>query len=113
MEDIKVTVKQDTVRAEPSGASVDVFPVPLQGYLNIDRPTTEEAQQLKEIWDFIDGEGEADKLYRIQQLENRLGSPALGQTRLDKLYEYAKITRQIDTLEKMRDGLQGNSTDRR
>ena len=112
MEDIKVIEKKGTVTVE-TGPAPDTLPTPLQGFLGVDRPTTEESQKLKEVWDFIEGDSEADRLYKIQQLENRLGSPSLGQSRLDLVYEYAKLTKQITTLEKMRDGLQGNSSNRR
>ena len=103
MEDIVVTPK-----VPESSGSVGVnseVPTQLQSFFNIDSPTSEQSGQLKAIWDFFDGKSEVERLYQVKQLENRLGMPPLGQSRFSKIYEYVKLSNQIDAMEKLRNEL--------
>lgn len=103
MDDIVITPKT----SESSG-SVGVdnpVPVQLQSFFHIENPSKEEMQQLETVWDFFDGKTEVEKLYQVKQLENRLGTPNIGETRFSKVYEYVKLTRQIRDMEKLRDAI--------
>ena len=44
---------------------------------------------------------DAELMYAIKSVENRLGTLRMGETRLDKVYEYAKLRKEIDTNEKL------------
>ena len=65
---------------------------------NLDAPTPQEDKKLKEIWDHVSKLSESgemgDIIWQTMHLEQTIGAPALGETRLDKLYRYVKLRRQ-------------------
>lgn len=62
---------------------------------NITSPTKEENEKLQTIWDYVKAKGGersmGDVIWDVINLEQTIGSPNLGQTRLDKLYKYVKL----------------------
>ena len=44
---------------------------------------------------------DADLMFAIKSVENRLGTLKMGETRLGKLYEYARIRKDIETNTKL------------
>lgn len=69
---------------------------------NIDLPNKTEDNKLSEIWEFgktLSKTGElTDIIWQIKHLELTLGAPRLGESRLDRLYRYAKLTRQSNQI---------------
>ena len=103
MEDIAITPK--TPESSGSVGVDNKVPVQLQSFFYIDNPSSEDMDKLQKIWDFFDGKDEVEKLYQVKQLENRLGTPNIGETRFSKIYEYVKLTNQIKDMEKLRDAI--------
>lgn len=80
---------------------------PLASYLGVDN--AEFQDKLAEIAGFIRGDKkeftDIDLLNEIRHIETRLGAPDIGQKRIDQVYRYVRIQRQIDGLTKDRDSL--------
>lgn len=105
----KIAEQNKPVTSAPSVASEVDHSAPLAGFLSITEPTAEQREQLKAVWAYAEASTE-DKsvpslLYAIQKIENRLSSPRLGETRLDKVYRYVKLQKQVDIATKMRDSM--------
>ncbi len=101
-------------RKEDGSASVsvlqganDVIATPLEGFLQVKDPTTEERTHLKEIWEYIKGQSKSElvteQLWTLRHIEERLSAPRLGQTRVDQLYQYITTDKQVRSAEKLRD----------
>ena len=82
-----------TVRSDQSAMHLAIA-----SRFNIDTPTQEEENKLSEIWAHAQGkagtENIQDIIWEIINLESTLGAPRLGESRLDKMYKYAKLRRQ-------------------
>lgn len=65
---------------------------------NIDIPTKDEDAKLQAIWSFVKQQGEerpiSDIIWEVINLEQTLGAPKLGQTRLNNLYRYVSLRSQ-------------------
>lgn len=62
---------------------------------NITTPSKEEDAKLKTIWGYMKQQGDerprTEVIWEIINLEQTLGAPKLGETRLDKLYRYVSL----------------------
>lgn len=83
---------QAAARTEP------IAHLALSGRFNIDSPTDEENKKMAEVWAFAQGVAKSadiqDVIWEVIHLEGVLGAPRLGESRLDRLYRYAKLKRQ-------------------
>lgn len=65
---------------------------------DIDTPNKQEDGKLAEVWAYAQMTAKSadiqDILWEVIHLENVLGAPRLGESRLDRLYRYAKLKRQ-------------------
>lgn len=99
-----VTVTTKSPPTEPSQGFTADSTAPVASFLSADPADN----RLSEIADFFREEGkdllQADLLWKLRSLENRLGVPSLGEKRIDKIYRYIKLQSQIDSLSKQRDG---------
>lgn len=88
---VKVESPQAAARSDP------VSHLALAPRFNIDMPTKQEENKLAEIWAFAQGlaksENIPDIIWEVIHLEGIVGAPRLGESRLDKLYKYAKLRR--------------------
>lgn len=70
----------------------DDFPTELVGHLSlaghfgIDVPDDKDSEKLKLIW-----EKTKDDPMKLARLEGKLGSPGIGQARLDQIYRWLKL----------------------
>lgn len=93
VEDIPDSPKQQvtTVGANPN----PVEHLAIANRFNITQPTKEENEKLSTIWDYVKSKGGEremkDVIWDVINLEQTLGSPRLGETRLDKLYKYVRL----------------------
>lgn len=93
-------VKDEQVQSPLSVARSDesVIHLAIANRFNIDTPTKEEDYKLSEIWAHAQGlaksENIQDIIWEVIHLESVLGAPRLGESRLDRLYKYAKLRRQ-------------------
>lgn len=95
--------KMDVTTKAPDAVEVGHY-APLQGFLEIDSPSSEDKDKLKEIWEYFNPDGkktESEVLYAVKSTENRMGALGLGETRLNKIYQYARLRRDIETNEKL------------
>lgn len=99
----------DEVKVEVTSPSVIArdIPTPLTGFLQIASPTNEEQKQLKDIWQYLQettkDDLDSERLMALRHLETRLGAPRLGQTRLQQIYQYIKLDKEVKLTEKLRD----------
>lgn len=104
-DEITVTPKDDgvDVSVSPATAPVQVDGIKIANLLGITEANHEQTTQAKYINDYFYKEGmtDAELMYAIKSVENRLGTLRMGETRLDKVYEYAKLRKEIDTNEKL------------
>lgn len=65
---------------------------------NIDMPTKQEESKLAEIWAYAQSVAKSediqDVIWEVIHLESVLGAARLGESRLDRLYRFAKLKRQ-------------------
>lgn len=64
-------------------------------------PQTKE--RLNFIWDYFKGDGEtdiADVLWKINEIEHKIGMPEFGTRRYEKLYSYLKILDDKKTIDR-------------
>ncbi len=104
--------KDETVSVEvkPSFRSAEVKVAPLNNYFDIDRKTTnKEQQQMEGIMEFLDGDTdtkvEGNIYVALRNIEEKLTSPKLGETRMGKIYNYVKILQEIKGAEEERNSL--------
>lgn len=76
-------------------------------YFNLESPTDAQKDKIATIFEYFADEADSlgDLMYKMRILESRLGSPALGESRLQKMYNYIKITNNIKDQEQQRDAL--------
>lgn len=83
---------QAAVHSEP------VAHLALASRFSIGTPTREEEKKLAEVWTYAQGiaksEDMQDVIWEVIHLEGVLGSPRLGESRLDRLYRYIRLKRQ-------------------
>lgn len=82
-------------------------PISVIRYFGIDtrKIDNKDKEQLKEIYIFI--KDNPNGLYTIlSNIERKLGAPSLGETRFGRIWNYLKLTNQIDNLEKDRKALE-------
>ncbi len=103
-EKIVVTPKDQgvDVNVERSTDHESVDYTPIQGMLGVEEPTTDDKAALKMVWDYFKGEGKsaAEVMWGIRDIENKLQPARMGETRLNKLYEYVKLRKTLEDTEK-------------
>lgn len=109
--DIQVTenpvVPSDTPVKDGVSGNVTVPYPALKDYFGVDDVSDAQKAKFETIWKHFSDEADSvgDLMYKLRQLENRLGSPAIGESRLTRIYSYVKISAQIKDAEKQRDSL--------
>jgi hypothetical protein len=70
---------------------------------NVENPTKEDEKKLSEIWDYVkqnSGKSEiTDLVWEVMHLENQIGTPRIGEARLDRVYRYCKLRRQANIID--------------
>lgn len=110
-DELVITENKDetvTVEVKPTFRQAEVKIAPLNNYFDIDRKTTnKETQQLEGIMEFLeqdtDTKTEGNIYMALRNIEEKLTSPKLGETRIGKIFNYIKILQQIKEDEKERD----------
>ncbi len=74
---------------------------PLAQLLGYDVPTDGQKEQLEYVWDYFkeEGKGPGETLAALRDLERSLGSPEIGQTKLDRLYSYIRLSKMAEDLD--------------
>lgn len=103
MEDIKVIPKTTSadIRLPDSSVSYELLPIKsFLGISDIDNKSTDKLSYLR--GQFGKEVPLTEVLHQLRQTEIKLGAPRLGETRLDKLYSYFRVTESIKLAEQRR-----------
>lgn len=107
MDGVTVTPKASPAPVAQSYSVDHIRPIAGLVGLDVHAISDGDGKALQAIYDYARGETaemtELELLHNVRSLEQRLGLPGLGERRVDKLYRYVKIQRQIDGLTKRRD----------
>ena len=84
------------------------IPIDLYGYFDV--PLTSNDRQLPERLSKImswtnDKETIGDKLQKLRQLENKLGVPRGGESRIERLYRWISLANKMEDLRQRQDAL--------
>ena len=90
-------------RAEHVGSANDLTDVRLSGFFNIDNPSNTEKQIITDLGCIFEGTDPAEMLLNLRNVENRIGYPQAGVSRLQHVYNFVKLNSQINSLERERD----------
>lgn len=106
----------DVITVTPKGeaSSEPTRPVPPQqhispiaGFLGVADQSNKDTEHLNYIYGELRGDSrefnEGDALHKLRSIEQRLGAPALGETRLGKVYNYFRAQENVRKAEKIRD----------
>lgn len=89
----------------------DGVPIDILRFFNIDLGNVENKvkDQLLEIskWAFDGSETLGDGMRKLKDLEIKLGSPRLDETRHGRLYNWVRFQRQIDDMRKRQEAISG------
>ena len=84
---------------ELSGKLAEVSKIQIQSFFGLTEMSPAEGKMLSELTTLLDGKQDADLLWEIRNIENRIGTPPLGMSRLQHVYNYLTIQKQITQLE--------------
>lgn len=70
----------------------------VESYFQLHHPNTKDTETMKDLIRVVGAEHQTDLLFTLQQLEARAGNPPLGVSRLQHLYNYAKLNAQMQSL---------------
>lgn len=110
-DELVVTENKDesvTVEVKPTFRESEVKIAPLNNYFDLDRKiSNKEKQQLEQIMEFLeedtDTKVEGNIYVALRNIEEKLTSPKLGETRIGKIHNYIKVLQEIKQAEKERD----------
>lgn len=88
--------------SDPQGEVPSVAKMKLQEFLGIPNTDSKHDQSLNEMVRVLDGDAKdpIDFLWEIKQIENRIGTPPLGMTRIQHLYNFVKLNAQMSRIRK-------------
>lgn len=87
---------------ELAGKLAEISKIQIQSFFGINEMSPAESKMLSEMSTLMEGKQDADLLWEIRNIENRIGTPPLGMSRLQHVYNYLTIQRQINQLEHKR-----------
>jgi hypothetical protein len=89
---------------EMTGKAIEFQAMKVQSFFGVTEPTPAEAKILSEIVRVLGGDTKepGDLLWEIKNIESRIGTPPLGMSRLQHVYNFLSINSQIAKLEKER-----------
>jgi hypothetical protein len=103
---VPVEISSDqSLKDELTGKAIELQAMKVQSFFGLEQPTQAESKSMSEIIRILDGQNKevADLLWEIKNLESRIGTPPLGMSRLQHVYNFLAINSQIKKLEKERD----------
>ena len=92
------TIVDRTTNIEPTDFT------PLQGMMGMTDVTTEDKQQLADVWKYFNPDGKksnAEVMWAVRDIENKLQPARLGETRFSKILEYVKLRQSIEQEERL------------
>ena len=107
-------VQEPVVHKDPASITMGMTHdgVPMGMFMFYDKPFGQVdsgvLEQLKTMYDFSKANtngSDGDVLMYLRDLDRRMGTPKIGESRLSRAYNYAKITNRINDLNKQREAL--------
>jgi hypothetical protein len=106
-----LTVNQSSSKSTDtsSTSNLDIGQVPYETfrYFGVNPGTVDKGdlKQIKDVFDWAnkDSHGLGDSLYKIRQLETKLGQPPLGETRYSKMWNYVRMSQMVSHFETERE----------
>ena len=91
--------------SEPQGNVPSVARIKAQEFFGVQTPNQVESDILNDMVRLLDGDNKdpIDFLWEIKNLENRIGTPPLGVSRMQHIHNFVKLNSQINKLERERD----------
>lgn len=92
------------VSAEPATTAESVDYTPLQGMLGVSEPSTEDKDAMREVWEYFNPDGKksaAEVMWAVRDVENKLQPARMGETRLNKVFEYVRLRKDIANNERL------------
>ena len=93
----------------PSTGNLDMGQVPFETYryfgVEPSKADRTDLKQIKDVYDWANN-GSAhmgESMYKLRQLENKLGQPPLGETRFSKMWNWVRVSKMVSTLEQDRE----------
>lgn len=86
------------------GEAPSIAKIKLEGFFGNNSLSQQDQQNIGELVRILDGDNKdpVDFLWEINQIEGRIGMPPLGVSRIQHLYNYVRLSSQINKLEKER-----------
>ena len=109
-----IVAKAPITATEVSVPSWQGVPMDIYKFMNIDFFDSSEKHQaeLKDIYEYAKGRSNGmpgDMIQKIEELQNRLGEPSIGTSRLAQLTNYIRVVRNISDLNKQKKALERKS----
>lgn len=105
----EVTPMNSKATDTANSGSLGMGQVPFETYrffgVNPGTADQKDLNQIKDVYDWAskDSNGLGDSLYKLRQLEIKLGQPPLGETRYSKMWNYVRISKMVNNIETDRD----------
>lgn len=104
-EEIIVTPKDQAVEVSVETSPQETVDyTPLQGMLNVAEPTRDDRDALKDVWAYFNPDGKksaAEVMWAVRDVETKLQPARIGETRLNKIYEYVSLRKNIENDERL------------
>lgn len=99
----EITPEEKPQTTQTNQPTHEVSHLSLAQRFNVENPSKEEEGKLSEIWNYVrqnSGKSEiTDLIWEVMHLENQLGTPRVGESRLDRVYRYCKLRRQANIID--------------
>lgn len=83
----------------------------LKSFFEIDSMGFEEGEKLRTIWGYLSEKFPKallqERLHQLRKMEQKMGQPKLGQSRLGRLHDYIHAQKMVEDAERWRDGVMG------
>ena len=97
--EVSTVVPDGMTPDELSGKLAEVSKIQIQSFFGLNEMTPAESKMLSEMSTLLGDKQDADLLWEIRNIENRIGTAPLGMSRLQHVYNYLTIQKQITQLE--------------
>jgi len=81
-----------------SGALEEINFSPLIDYFGMERPTLEETNLLRDLYQLVGSDDKTEMLTKIKEVEQRIGFPPTGEKRIPRIVNYLKLDKEINDL---------------
>lgn len=73
-------------------------------FFNLEHLGLEEAEKLQDVQAYLDKFPRTQQIHELRRIEQKLGQPGIGQSRLGKVHAYIRTQKLVDDAERWRAG---------